>query len=112
MRNPGNGAIGDVVHSFKSDFDFMTRRAYPSLALASCSVYWPLHALSTLSQIAMGIVAKKKDGKSLPEMADSLAENILRSTAFLTGWVGTMWAAVLMHSRYLVAQTGNGRVER
>ncbi len=111
MRDPGNRSIGEAVHSFPSDFQFMTRHAYPSLALASCSVYWPLHAVSTLVQLVSGMV-KKDSKKSVAELADGLAENILRSTCFLTGWVGTMWAAVLAHSRYLVAQTGNGRVER
>jgi hypothetical protein len=93
MRNPGVGkSIGDAVHSYATDFQFMTRHAYPALAIASCSVYWPLHALSALVHYVMSSFSKKKkedEGKKgLPEALDNLAENILRSTAFLTGWVG------------------------
>ena len=70
---------------------------YLAVALKSCSVYWPLHTFSYLVNYLTG---------NRQATLASLAENILRSTAFLTGWVGTMWWAVMMHSRRLVATKG------
>jgi hypothetical protein len=61
------------------------------IAVKSCKVYWPLHALSASLRLFT------KGSMDFP----SLAENILRSTAFLTGWVGMLWWAVLAHSRIL-----------
>ncbi len=76
MRHPGaNAAIGDVVHSYPTDFQFMMKHVYPSLALASCSVYWPLHAVSTV--VGWFMARKKTDG--VAGALDGLAENILRS---------------------------------
>ena len=103
MRNPGSKAIGDVVHEYSSDLRFMFQHQYLAIAVKACSVYWPLHALSYL--------VNRVTGSRSSDVAN-LAENILRSTAFLTGWVGTMWWAVMAHSRRLVAQNGNGQVLR
>ena len=103
MRNPGSRSIGEAVHSYATDAQFMLRAQLPALAVRACSVYWPLHAVSALVSHVTG--ARRLD-------LAALSENIVRSTAFLTGWVGTMWWAVMLHSRWLVARTGRGRVER
>jgi hypothetical protein len=76
MRNPGAGrAIGDTVHRFQTDFQFMWKHVYPSLAIASCQVYWPLHAVSA----AVNWFAWRRKTDGVGSSLDSLAENILRS---------------------------------
>jgi hypothetical protein len=103
MRNPGSLAIGDVCHKYATDLQFMFKHVYPSLALTSCSIYWPLHTASFVVNWLIG--SRKADFAAL-------SENILRSTAFLTGWVGTMWWAVMFNSRWLKESSGDGKVLR
>jgi len=105
MRSPGQGnSIGDVCHPFATDFQFMYKHAIPSLLVKSCQVYYPLHLMSSAINY---IMSGRKEFK-----VANLAENILRSTAFLTGWVGTMWFAVMAHSRYNLRTQGEGELKR
>lgn len=92
MRNPPPGkCIGDAIHRSSSDNAFFLFHVLPNLLVKTCRVYWPLHALAaSLRLFTHGSLDLK-----------ALAENILRSTAFLTGWVGTLWFFVLHHSRLL-----------
>lgn len=124
MRNPGPGrAIGDAVHSFPSDSQFILRHLIPSLLLKSCKTYWPLHSAAALWKYAtMSRRDDKnntntKDGESTTSQArhlilSRLCEDIVRSTSFLAGWVGLMWTLVLAHSRYLLQHHNNGVVLR
>ncbi len=81
MRNPGaSNAIGDVVHHFPTDAKFMFQHVYPALALASCQVYWPLHAASS----AANWFAWRRKTDGVATSLDSLAENILRSVGPVT----------------------------
>jgi hypothetical protein len=111
--------LSDSIHPGESFFHFVFARAFPSCVKLSFKLYTPLHLTFALLRLIRRFTSERKEKKnassssssssssstSLRYLATQTIENILRSVLFLSGYVTSLWALILLHSKAMPGGT-------